>query len=112
MRKDQRPSLTSLFEKWLDEQNDFVTLAQAIKGTGMTNNQVTACLAHFKKHKAADFIVQDGVTFWYSTPDTDDRLFKVEERIVEEPGSRKRGSRVKDTSSGSGVRNRTGGTGA
>lgn len=40
----------------------------------ITPGNVYRSLRHLKDHHAADFIFDDGATYWYATPDTDDRV--------------------------------------
>lgn len=94
----KEPTFTSIVENWMKQQDDFVTLDQIKAGTTLNTNRVSACLTHFYRRKVVDFIVSDGKTYWYATPDTDDRTRVVEEKVPEEQGSRKpRSVRVNNT---------------
>ena len=85
----KEPTFTSIIEGWLAKQDDFRTVKEIMEGTGVNQNRVCATLSHGKKYKAIDFMVDNGVTYWFSTPDTDMRTKHVEEKVREEPGSRR-----------------------
>lgn len=91
-RADRQPSFVSLVLDELKRADDFLTLAQLHDRVPELNvNRSTASLAHLRKFRAADFIVSDGITYWYATGE-DTRTRTTEERVREAEGSRARGS--------------------
>lgn len=98
----KEPTFILLVEKALQEANDFMLLSELMERTQLSTNRVTASLASLRSRKAADFMVEEHeyddihwiVTYWYATPETDTRIRKVEERVREEPGTRKRSARL------------------
>lgn len=93
--KVAEPSFVSIVEKALREADDFMSLREVREVTGMNVNRATASLNHLWKFKVADFMSQNGVTFWYYTPETDRRTKIVPERVREDQGTRRRGVRAK-----------------
>lgn len=88
--RGKEPSFTSLVWEYLQMMGDFATVAELIASHPDLNiNRVTASLASLYKNHAVDFLVSEGVTYWFSTPETDTRTRVVEERVREEPGTRK-----------------------
>ena len=84
MRKNQEPTCVSLVSAELEGADDFRSAKQLIENTRLTKNRVAAALHHLKIHKAADFVVNaDGTTWWFATPETDDRSRIVESREPE-----------------------------
>lgn len=90
---DREPTKTLIVEQALQAADDFCNVAQlATALVGKVNvNQLTAALTHLKKYGAVGVIEVENVLWFYSTPDTDTRSKRVEERVVEEPGNRQRG---------------------
>lgn len=57
----------------------------------LNGNQISAALFHMHKRKAIDFVAQADGTFWFATPERDDRTTLVHERSPEKkPRNRKR----------------------
>lgn len=88
-RPPPKPTWTHLVFEYLRVSDDFVTTAQIKAAVNGNFNQIGAALSHLHKRKAVDFMVAEGVTYWFATPDTDNRSKQVEERVPEEPGSRR-----------------------
>jgi hypothetical protein len=91
MRKteDKRPTWVHLIYEALVKSDDFVQLSALRQLTGASINQATAALHHLAAHKAAASMVSDGRLWWYATPDTDTRIRTTDERVPEEPGTRR-----------------------
>lgn len=90
MKADKLPTFTLLVQRALEGADDFLTLAQLKASVpDLNSNRATASLAHLYKRRVVGFMVEDGVTYWYATPDTDTRAFFIEEKVREEPGTRK-----------------------
>lgn len=100
--KEKEPTFTSLVESWLSQQDDFRTVQEIVDGTGVNVNRVRAALHNAKNFKAASFLVDNGITYWYATPESDTRTKHVEERVREEPGTRR--ARKGRSSPGGGLR--------
>lgn len=91
---DKRPTWTSLVFEALVRANDFASVPMLMAATRGTVNQVTAALSHLAKRHAVESVVgPDGKLWWFATPDYDDRIRVVEERVPEEPGNRRRGAK-------------------
>ena len=73
MRNRQEPTLTSLVLTELQGADDFKTVRQLRDLLKMTPNQVTCSLKHLHNHKCVDFISDATGTWWYATPETDNR---------------------------------------
>ena len=87
---DKQPSFTSLVLAALEAADDFLSVADLrARVSELTSNRATASLAHLFKRKAVGVLISDGVTYWYATPDTDDRAFVIDEKKREELGTRK-----------------------
>lgn len=81
---------TRIYELLQAGVQDFWRLDQLTAETGANLNQVWAALVHLRKHQAVDVVIEaDGTGWWFATPHLDQRTKRVDERIVEEPGSRK-----------------------
>lgn len=73
---------------------DLLTQAQVRERLPQCNaNQVSAALIHLHKRHAIGFIADEKTTLWYATPDTDDRIKRVDERAPETKPRRKRSSK-------------------
>lgn len=93
-RADAQPTWTSRVTEFLTKADDFATVGQIMAGTGANLNQTTAALHHLKNRHAVDCVASEGQLWWFATPGTDDRARVVEQRVPEEPGTRRRGSKV------------------
>ena len=90
----KEPTFTHLVLEQLRVADDFVTVRQLMSAIPELNyNRASASLAHLYKGHAIDMIVSDGNTYWYATPELDDRTKRLEEKVREEPGSRNRRGR-------------------
>ena len=69
----KEPTCVSVVETTVRAADDFVTAAWLIENTTLTANQISASLAHLKKHTALTCFEADGKLWWYSTPTTDTR---------------------------------------
>jgi hypothetical protein len=79
-----------VYQALLNTQQDFMNVAQLVKATGSNFNQVSAALFSLRKFQAVDVVIEnDGVGWWFATPETDLRSRHVQERRVEEPGHRR-----------------------
>jgi hypothetical protein len=85
------PTATSrIYQALLDRPEDFMSVRQLMAATGCTYNQTTAALFQLRRYQAADVVIEaSGSGWWFATPDTDLRSRTVDERRVEEPGSRR-----------------------
>ena len=90
---DKKPTWVHLVSQAMVEYDDFMTAYDLIAATGGTINQVSAALSHLRKCKAADCLAVEGQLFWFDTSGSDTRLKTVDERVPEEPGTRRRASR-------------------
>ena len=97
VKPDAKPTWTYLVEQALKEADDFMSLAQLVEKTGAAYNQATAALSHLRKRRAVDSLESGGALWWFATPNTDNRSKTVEERVPEEPGSRRRGMKKSST---------------
>lgn len=82
-RRSKDPTCTSLVEAVLVVADDFKTARQLVAETRCTFNQVGAALSHLLKHQAVNFIRDAGGTWWYATPQTDNRHHVVAQRTIE-----------------------------
>ena len=91
---DKEPTKTSIVYQTLVSADDFITAAQLIERlVGKANpNQISAALHHLKKRNAVNCMESDHKLWWYSTPETDNRLHIVDEKAVETEPRRRRGS--------------------
>ena len=91
---DREPTWTSRILDAMQAADDFMTLQQIRDVTTANHNQATAALHHLKtKARAVDCLEADGQLWWYSTGE-DARIKRVDARVVEPPGNRKRGSKA------------------
>ncbi len=91
---------TSLVQECLKERNDFMSYSEIFDYVKKTRSEVklaniSAACFHLKKHKVIDFVIDcDGEVFWFFTPETDDRLRTINERVQESrPRKRRMGRR-------------------
>lgn len=83
------PTFTHLVARALHAADDFVTLQQVMAShPDLSMNRVCASLSHLRAHKAADFMVDGGTTYWYETGE-DDRTKTLEEKAREPLGTRR-----------------------
>jgi len=88
---DRRPTWTSLVLDALVKSDDFLSLSGVMARTGATVNRATAALHHLGKFRVVEYVVGgDGKLWWFATPEQDSRLRHVDERVPEEPGTRRR----------------------
>lgn len=90
MTKHTEVTSTTLVFEALVASEDFLNVRTLMVKTGRINNQVTAALSSLHKYKAVDFIHDASGTWWFATPDTDTRIYRVEERIPENKPRKKR----------------------
>ena len=95
-KADREPTKVSLVLQALVAADDFITAGQLITRLGgkVNANQVGASLHHLRNRHAVVCMASDGKLWWYSTPDLDDRLRIVEEKVVETEPRRRRGTAV------------------
>ena len=80
IRRAKDPTCTSLVEAVLVGADDFKTMRQLAAETRCTFHQVGAALSHMLKHQAVSFISDASGTWWYATPQTDNRHHVVAQR--------------------------------
>ena len=95
MKHSQEPSCVSLVFGVLVGSDDFKTVQQLKDETRCNMNQVLAALCHLKMHKAVEMITSGHDTFWFATPDSDNRTKTLETRKIEDKPRKKR--RVRKT---------------
>ncbi len=81
--KRKAPTSTSIVEAAMIAADDFITSKQLQAITALDSNHVSAALHLFKKYSAADCLEEGGTLWWYLTPATDRRSFKIDERSPE-----------------------------
>lgn len=97
MKADKQPTFTILVQRALERADDFVTIKQLrAVAPELTHNRATASLAHLRKRHVVGVMVEDGVTYWYATPETDDRSRVTEEKKREDVPRKPRARRFKD----------------
>lgn len=90
-RNDRRPTWTSLVLDALVQADDFLNLTEIMARTGASMTRATAALHHLCKSRAIESVVGgDEKLWWFATPEQDSRLRHVDERVPEEPGSRRK----------------------
>lgn len=90
-RKRRREACkTHLVEQLLRKIDDFLTCPMIADQAKVTRNQASAALCHLRKYHAVDAVEVGNVLWWFITPNTDTRIYQVEQRIPEEPGTRRR----------------------
>lgn len=89
-RKQARPTHVALTERALKEGDDFLTVWNLRDRTKLEGQKILVSLHHLFEHRAAAMLVDQGVTYWYGTPETDNRVKVILERKPEEPGSRRK----------------------
>ena len=82
-RHAKDPTCTSLVEAVLVVADDFKTVRQLAAETRCTFDQVGAALHHMLRHQAVSFISDASGTWWYATPQTDNRIRVVAQRTIE-----------------------------
>lgn len=90
-RKGSRPTITSRIERVLRDADDFVrapAIVAAIADPDVRIDAVLNCLQVLHRRKAANFVHEGRATFWYLTPETDERVRRLEEKVLHGPGSR------------------------
>lgn len=88
---DKKPTFTFLVYEVLRTADDFLTIKDLrARIPELSYNRATASLTHLFKKKAADFLRDSGVTYWFATPGTDTRTMIVEEKRREEEPRRVR----------------------
>lgn len=89
MKRDKAPTYQSRVETVLREADDFRTVAEITEVSGVDPQHVFSALwILHRTYTGAEFIKSNGRTYWFLTPETDTRLRTVDERKLEEPGSR------------------------
>lgn len=99
-RGAKTPTFCSRIERALGEAGDFLTpkdLKRLIPDA--TASTLHSCLHHLATMKAAGFLAERGQTFWYLTPESDERGRTVAEKILHGAGSRGGKGRVRTTAS-------------
>ena len=74
---------TALVEAALKNAEDFMTAAMLATTTGRDIHKVSSALIHLRIHKAAECVEQERRLWWFLTPQYDDRLRNMPERIPE-----------------------------
>lgn len=69
--------------------DDFMTLRDVMRRTGLSANRASCTLIYLRERKAVACFEQDGTLWWFAQPQEDDRSRRVELREIEPPGSRK-----------------------
>lgn len=93
-KEAKKPTWTSLILDTLVQSDDFMSVPQLMAATGANSGQATAALHHLFKFKAVESVASGGNLWWFATPELDQRMFILEERVPEEPGTRcRRGCR-------------------
>lgn len=72
---------------------EFATLAELVRVTGSSRNQVSAALHHLRARYAVDVVIDSGTGYWFATPDLDNRSRSHEERKPEAKPRRTRRTR-------------------
>lgn len=94
-RTPKIPTTTSLVVEAMDKADDFLTAATLMTLTGRAANQVTAALHHLRKCGRVASLEEGGHLFWYSTPDSDRRVWQLDEITPErKPRCRRRATVV------------------
>lgn len=94
-RADQVPTWTCKTAAALAAQDDFMSMEQLRAATGASVCQMSATLHHLSKRRAVESVRGgDGKLWWFATPETDDRMRPVEQRVVEPKGNRVRRVRI------------------
>lgn len=90
MKKLGEPTCVSLVYKVLVNSDDFKTIAQLVEETRCEEGCVMAATYHLHTHKAADLMVSKGVTYWFATSKTDNRMHEMVARKIEDKPRRLR----------------------
>ena len=86
---EKKPTWTCKVMELLTGRDDFMTMTQIREGIGCNCNQVSAALIHLRRRQAVDCVIEpNGIAWWFSTAENDDRSRHCDERVPEEPGSR------------------------
>lgn len=95
VHKMRAQSVTSQVMDLLTEAEDFVAMRDILRHFPPGEQsycRVSAALSHLRKHGAVDFLAQDGVTYWFATPASDDRMSTRENWVgdYKKPNARRR----------------------
>lgn len=83
MKRAKQETLTATIERLLAEADDFLSTQELVDAAHRPRGDVVRTLLYLRQHKAVDVVIQSGVGHWLSTPATDDRSRRVEERAGE-----------------------------
>jgi len=83
MKKNQEPTCTSLVMDELCGAADFRSMPQLCEATRLSTARVSAALYHLRQHKSVEFISDASGTWWFATPESDDRCRCVDKRAPE-----------------------------
>lgn len=83
MRRLTEPSCAGLVLEALIANDDFTNATMLQKLTGLSRDRICAAVAHLRKYRAVDVIIQpDGVGWWFATPSTDTRIYVIKEHAA------------------------------
>lgn len=82
------PTHVSLVEGALRAADDFLLPSTILAATGLRPIDVKASLVWLHSKQAANFIEERGQTFWFATPESDQRKRTIAERKAEGEGAR------------------------
>lgn len=89
--RDAEPSCVSLVEAELGDGEFHSRRELKQRLSKLSPAQISASLIWLRRAGAADCVIEpDGQDWWLLTPATDQRVRKIEERVKEEKGSRRR----------------------
>lgn len=88
-RKDPKPTWTHLTSEALRKADDFLSFDQLMAETKANRNQLQAALHWLQKAKVVDNVTSAEGLYWFLTGQ-DTRIREQEERVQEEPGTRRK----------------------
>lgn len=94
MKRSTHTPFVKVIYTHLLKADGFVSFARLCSETGVGVNRTCAALCHLKKHKAADMVESGDVTYWFATPETDDRMREVQEIADEVKPRKSRGKKL------------------
>lgn len=95
--RSKAPTYQHRVEAELSAAGDFLTVENLVARTRIDKEHVFHALLSAHKYRAADFLKENGHTYWFATPSTDERSKRIEERAPEPPGNRSGASKRKPT---------------
>ena len=84
----KKTTWTTLIMELLCRSDDLISTVDIVQKVNCSMRQAFAALHHLRKRHTVEVVVDKGSSYWFATPDSDNRGYKVEEREEEEPGSR------------------------